>query len=320
MLQKYQKDNFEKVVKESKSIAEVCRKLSLKDVGGNYGTISKYINMYNIDTSHFTGQTWNVGLAYTEQASQYSIDEILENKIYICSSNLKNRLFRLNIKEEKCECCGATNIWNGKPLTLELHHKNGNHYDNSLENLQILCPNCHSQTKNYRKPKISEIKTKNKKAKNHICICKECGKEFYSNRTDKTRKFCSIDCYHKHIKKITFIDETNKLMLTADVIQKITDSVSKCNNLTELSNIMNVSRTTLRKWLKEIGILNSFKEKYNFHSKSVIQYDKEGNIIKVWDRLTDAKKELNIKQIYKCCNGKIKTCGGYIWKYKEDVV
>ena len=57
-------------------------------------------------------------------------------------------MFNRKLKEKKCEICGCTD-WLGKPITLQLHHKNGNPYDDRLENLQILCPNCHSQTHNF---------------------------------------------------------------------------------------------------------------------------------------------------------------------------
>lgn len=57
---------------------------------------------------------------------------------------IKGKLIREGLKENKCEICGLINEWNGKPLVLQLHHINGNHTDNRLENLQILCPNCHS--------------------------------------------------------------------------------------------------------------------------------------------------------------------------------
>ena len=58
------------------------------------------------------------------------------------------RLIDDGIKEARCECCKLSE-WMGKPIPLELHHKDGNHYNNDLSNLEILCPNCHAQTDNY---------------------------------------------------------------------------------------------------------------------------------------------------------------------------
>jgi DNA-binding transcriptional ArsR family regulator len=62
--------------------------------------------------------------------------------------NLKRRLVREGLKEPRCELCGIAE-WQGKPLSLALHHINGEGHDNRLENLQLLCPNCHSQTDNF---------------------------------------------------------------------------------------------------------------------------------------------------------------------------
>lgn len=53
----YEKSNLEPIVKQSFSLAEVLRKLGRRDCGGNYKTLQKYIDKYNLDTSHFTGQT-----------------------------------------------------------------------------------------------------------------------------------------------------------------------------------------------------------------------------------------------------------------------
>ena len=59
---------------------------------------------------------------------------------------LKSQGLNLN----RCNICGQGKTWNNKPLVLELHHKNGDGYDNRISNLQILCPHCHSQTHNYK--------------------------------------------------------------------------------------------------------------------------------------------------------------------------
>jgi 5-methylcytosine-specific restriction endonuclease McrA len=59
--------------------------------------------------------------------------------------NIKLRLLGAGLKENRCETCGISE-WRDEPLSLELHHRNGERHDNRLENLAILCPNCHSQS------------------------------------------------------------------------------------------------------------------------------------------------------------------------------
>ena len=62
--------------------------------------------------------------------------------------HLKLRLFRAGLKSPRCEICGIA-TWMGEPLSMCLHHVNGDNQDNRLENLQILCPNCHARTENF---------------------------------------------------------------------------------------------------------------------------------------------------------------------------
>lgn len=82
--------------------------------------------------------------------TKYSLDEILvENSNYTNMTKLKERIIRAGLLEYRCAFCGNTGEWNGKHLTLQIDHINGDHHDHRLSNLRLLCPNCHSQTYNY---------------------------------------------------------------------------------------------------------------------------------------------------------------------------
>lgn len=85
---------------------------------------------------------------YKEYNSSLPLEQILIKDSEYNRTKLKKRLIREGLKKYKCECCGITE-WNNKPISLQLHHINGVHNDNRLSNLQLLCPNCHSQTENF---------------------------------------------------------------------------------------------------------------------------------------------------------------------------
>jgi HNH endonuclease len=77
-----------------------------------------------------------------------SIERYLVHGRAVNRGHLKQRLLGAGLKVNRCESCGIDE-WQGEALSLALHHVNGDGLDNRLENLQLLCPNCHSQTDNF---------------------------------------------------------------------------------------------------------------------------------------------------------------------------
>ena len=153
---KYTKELLEKNVKDCYSFAELARRLGLKPEGSNPKTLRKKLDEFKVDYSHFTGQGWNQGLKFQPKPAK-TLDSILVKNSSYQPYKLLKRLIAEGRKEYKCECCGNTE-WNGKPISLELHHIDGDRSNNTYENLQALCPNCHSQTDNFRGKKNKKFK------------------------------------------------------------------------------------------------------------------------------------------------------------------
>ena len=99
----------------------------------------------------FSRHSWHAAVqrgAIVPRAYPMPMERLLVANTYRSRHNVKLRLLREGIKENRCEICGLTD-WLGKPVSMALHHVNGDGRDNRLENLQMLCPNCHSQTDNF---------------------------------------------------------------------------------------------------------------------------------------------------------------------------
>jgi len=146
---KWTEEQLKEAVASSFSIRQALSKLRLKRAGGNYAQIKKYIQEYNLDSSHFRGQAWNKGLRGIGKP-QKSLEEILVKNSSFQSFKLKKRLFKAGLKPQYCEECGWAKKTPDGYLPLELDHINGDHKDNRLENLKILCPNCHSLKPSHR--------------------------------------------------------------------------------------------------------------------------------------------------------------------------
>lgn len=137
----FSKEEFEKLLKESRSYAEFAEKLGqAKQGGGTITSLKNAIEEYGLNTDHFLGQAWN------KENYDYSS---FENNFHKKSGKTTAAPL-IKLRGRKCENCGLEE-WLGQPINLEVHHIDSNRSNNSLENLQLLCPNCHSYTESYCK-------------------------------------------------------------------------------------------------------------------------------------------------------------------------
>lgn len=288
--QKWKNEDFILAVKESYSYAEIMRKLGLQPAGGNYDKIKRTIKQLNLDTTHMTGQGWNNGINYKHPKPPMPIEKILvENSSYVSSNSLRKRLLKEKIKEPKCECCGATE-WLGKPIALELHHVNGIKDDLRIENLQILCPNCHAFTDNYRgknqgksaqketsdvEPlKLKETLTGNADGNLEPSLIKKCKKGAETRREESkslVKHYCAYcgkelpkeKCKQKYCSQKCAHAVTSKRPNVTDLLE----AFKTYKSYVQVGKHFNVSDNAVRNWVQLYKIKDMIKEQSSLQTE-----------------------------------------------------
>lgn len=138
------KNKLQKAVLESNSIKECLEKLGLRAAGGNYKQLIKWCNIHNIKVPRSS-------IKYTMRGikGKIPLKEILIKNSTYSRYHLKKRLISEGILKNSCNICSLSCYWNNIPISLQLDHINGIYNDNRIENLRLLCPNCHSQTETF---------------------------------------------------------------------------------------------------------------------------------------------------------------------------
>jgi len=136
-------------VATSLSAAGALRRLGRVAAGGNYTTLRNRIRLLGLSTAHWTGRGHLRGNSHS-WARKYPLEKILvsDSDYRGGSSKLRLRLVKSGFLANCCSLCKITD-WRGEPISLHLDHKNGDNRDQRLDNLRLLCPNCHSQTATY---------------------------------------------------------------------------------------------------------------------------------------------------------------------------
>jgi len=182
---KVELQKLKEAVKNSHSMTSMLRYLGLSITGSNHTHFKEKIKILNIDNSHWTGQSYLKGKKHN-WTLKIPLEEILiKNSKYKSNGCLKRRLIKENVLKEECSECKLNPIWNGKKLVLVLDHINGDHFDNRIENLRLLCPNCNSQQETFC--------SKNRKSKRQKILCIKCGKEL---KVKRKTGFC-VKCFDK---------------------------------------------------------------------------------------------------------------------------
>jgi len=141
---RYDKDALSKVIAESSNFADVCRAYGKSPVGGNITNIQLMCRRWEIDTSHMTGQGHMKGKRSNKRKpvnERLVMGSLTDHRT--AAHKLRAALFEVGVAH-RCNVCGISE-WNGQPLVLEIDHIDEQYWNNTQDNLQFLCPNCHSQ-------------------------------------------------------------------------------------------------------------------------------------------------------------------------------
>lgn len=228
----FTREEMLEIVRESTSIKECLEKMNRPSGPGNYRTFYRLRDIYDLDTSHFKQSGSKPKTEYTTLAEYVKKNGPLKGSV------LLDKLVKEGYKEYKCENpeCGISD-WKGKPITLQVHHIDGNHNNNSIDNLMILCPNCHSQTDNFC--------GRGKKSKKEN-VCKICGNIIHK---DTDSGIC-VKCRAKMNRKVQWPSKEELIKLL----------IENNGNFKAVSKIFFVSDSAIHKWCKHYGISHRSKD------------------------------------------------------------
>lgn len=313
----YNWEDKEKLIKDLKASASISNFLDNQGLiacSGNYDTFKKWIKKHEINFQPLLLK--DTLKKKTQDSIKFSLEEIFIKNSKADRNVVKRAIIKYKLMEYKCSDCGNCGSWNNKPLSLQLEHKNGDSADNRIENLEYLCPNCHSQTPTYGsknrhnrvfEQRIKDLKDFNGKEITYQDLIELSNKwntsvvglkSWITTHSDKLKKEGITSEALITFPKIGHVSKNNDLIL----IQERSKELDKFDELTSeekvyFSTKWNISTNGLKKWIKKnkpdlyknsyLKISNSKKEADN----KIEIYNKVASIIR--DYKNEKKLDFN---------------------------
>lgn len=225
-------EKFQQLLNTSNSFVDILIKIGLDPYNGNHKTLNHRIKEEGFDISILEKNRRKSREKHMKsllEKKTYKLEDILVENSKYGSHHLKNKLISQNILKNECSICKNNGEWFGKKLSLQLDHINGINNDNRLENLRLLCPNCHSQTETFSGKRHKKYN-----------FCKDCGKKV---QKQSTRCFkCSSKNNGVNQRKFEVSKEELKNLITK-------------YPMTKVGKILGVSDNAVRKRCKLFGLL-----------------------------------------------------------------
>lgn len=222
-------NEFSELVKNNTTYASILRILNYSTRGAGNRMLKSRIQAEGIDDTHIKLGKYQV---MAQLRSRPDHEVFVENSTYLNGVSIKRRLINQKYKENVCSVCGLLPKWNNKVLSLQIDHINGVRTDNRLENLRLICPNCHSQTDNFAGKNRLNVKR----------IYCECGKRVSGYKANQKCSSCASTQLQYSKRKI---ERPNKQKLEELLWEKPTTHIAK---------EYGVSDKAVEKWSKIYGI------------------------------------------------------------------